>query len=333
VVGVLLWRQLMLGDRLIHELGPSMRERIQLDGDLQMELRDCTDQCLPGVSKVGEFRGSLGSDSLAMLTFSKPGRFLGFWYADLPGPHIALRLATDTPGLGIEVTLKDADDDEAKFRCSVPSDGVPRDYLLPREVLVERAVDLFKIQMAGLGPSTSARTPSGRFRWQLYGITSTDLSDRAQPCVGLLKKRGGGAPAPPEPPAPSNTRPAPPSSRPDRVVRAGSLDFEVTLTRCDASPSQMRLNLRTGDLVTAGTEIDLERDAHFRDDRGKPLRVAPASPSRIPVRSNEKIVIALELPAAERFGTLHAELPVHVPGTPETRIPLSDIPLTDSCTN
>jgi hypothetical protein len=176
-------------------------------------------------------RGSLESDdSSAILNFWKPGVLFNFGYAQLPGPTLRIRFGGSTPKLGIEIAVKDSDRHEARFRCS-PPDRKVHDYFLPRSVLDERGVDLERVQLVALGPSTKADSPMGRFGLNFYGMVSTQNTADLILCDGLSKLPERPLPPnPDQPPGPTTT-----SGRPkEPIVHAASARFSEQVANARA---------------------------------------------------------------------------------------------------
>ena len=141
-------------------------------------------ECLEGVTKCVHLTGHLEEGGFAVVNLWKPCYLLGVFPARLPRESLYYRLAASesaSPGaLNVELTVKDAEKDEVHFGCAVPTDGVPRDFVIPADALRDAHVDLNELELLAFGPSSSAGALPGRFRMSVFGISTEPLPDATE---------------------------------------------------------------------------------------------------------------------------------------------------------
>lgn len=157
-------------------------------GELDAEWGPCSGQCLQGVTKCVHLTGSLEERGFAVLNLWKPSNLLGVWSAQLPRRSLYFRIAASDSGdqdtLNVEIAVKDSEKDEAHFKCTVPTDDQPRNFVIPAGEFVDARVDLNELELISIGSSWAAGASPGPFRMSLFGISTQPVKD-ATTCDAL----------------------------------------------------------------------------------------------------------------------------------------------------
>ncbi len=185
--------RLRLPEEVVPGYGLAVTSRNRLSSTLEFSFDECpADQCLPGVVSIVTLRGRLGAEGFAVLNLWKPGAIapwlagVGFGLAEMPDDSLTIRLVARNRDMGVEVTVKDAENNEQRFSCDLPGDGLARDYVLSVAELHRRQVDLSRVQLIAFGPSHAAGSPQGDFETAVYGAVFGAWPD-ARACRGLLQ--------------------------------------------------------------------------------------------------------------------------------------------------
>lgn len=157
-------------------------------GELEAEWATCTGECLERVTKSVHLAGKLEAGGFAVLNLWKPSNILGVWSARLPRGSLYFRIAAPVSEereiLNVEIAVKDSEKDEAHFKCSIPTDHQPRNFVISAEDLVATRVDLNDLELISIGVSTAVRSLPGYFKMSIYGISTQPVVD-AVPLVKI----------------------------------------------------------------------------------------------------------------------------------------------------
>jgi len=176
---LLLWFKMNMTGKLIPGYGPAYPKINAARGRMNVQWHDADSDCPPGVLKWIKLKGSLKKGGFSVVNFWKPSNSIGVGSGKLPYKALYIRMAASSesgnPELGIEFTLKDIEKDEVHLRWLVLTDNIPRNYMVPVDEIKRADIDMDKLELIAIGPSSSAGSSSGGFALSVYGIVSVPL--------------------------------------------------------------------------------------------------------------------------------------------------------------
>ncbi len=152
-----------------------------LGGRIKDDWEPCSGDCFEGTAQYVRLRGAIEDGGFAVLNLRNDRELLGLWSAGLTRDALYFRIAANESGngksLSIELSVKDTDGNESKFRCVAPTDGEARNFVIPAQQLAGASVELSKLELVSVGASGLAGTAAGSFDMSLFGISTEPLTD------------------------------------------------------------------------------------------------------------------------------------------------------------